>query len=170
MTDALPIDPPARRGRARHAAAHPPDESPVGSGAVDVDSLELRFGALGSARAETVEATMGAIGGVRAETVQARQSMVGGVLADRVEVTQGIAQTVIAREVRVGQALARTIVAGTVHVDRPTGVAVLLAGRVEGDVRTILDWRGGAAFGAAMGLVMGLVRTATGRRRRGHGR
>ena len=49
---------------------------------------------------------------------------------------------------------------------------VLIAQRVEGDVRTLLDWRGALAFGAAFGLVAGLARAAgasprtrTGRRR-----
>jgi hypothetical protein len=35
---------------------------------------------------------------------------------------------------------------------------MLIAGRVEGNVRTLLDWRGAIAFGAAFGLVAGLVR------------
>ena len=34
---------------------------------------------------------------------------------------------------------------------------VLIAGRVEGNVRTLLDWRGALALGAAFGVVMGLA-------------
>ena len=167
MTDAQSTDPPARPPRARRAATAAADVTvPPADESVEVDRFELRLGALGRVEADAVDATMGAIGGVRAERVEARQSLVGGVLADRVEVGQGIARTVIAREVRLGQSFARTIIAGTVHVDRSIGVGVLLARRVEGNVRTLVDWRGAAAFGAAMGLVAGLIRSATSRRRR----
>jgi hypothetical protein len=39
---------------------------------------------------------------------------------------------------------------------------VVLAAHVEGDVRTLVDWRGALAFGAAAGVVMAIIR---GRRR-----
>jgi hypothetical protein len=44
---------------------------------------------------------------------------------------------------------------------------VLIAQRVDGDVRALLDWRGAIALGAAFGLVAGIVRVlgATPRRR-----
>jgi hypothetical protein len=35
---------------------------------------------------------------------------------------------------------------------------MLIAAKVEGNVRTVLDWRGALAFGAAFGLIVGLVR------------
>jgi hypothetical protein len=34
----------------------------------------------------------------------------------------------------------------------------LIARRVTGDVRVLLDWRGALAFGAIAGLVVGLLR------------
>ncbi len=34
----------------------------------------------------------------------------------------------------------------------------LVARRVAGDVRVLLDWRGAVAFGAVAGLVMGVLR------------
>jgi hypothetical protein len=40
----------------------------------------------------------------------------------------------------------------------------LIARRVEGNVRTVLDWRGAVAFGAAFGVVVSLFR-GLGRRR-----
>ena len=39
---------------------------------------------------------------------------------------------------------------------------MLIARKVEGDVRTLLDWRGAIAFGAAFGIIVSLFR---GRRR-----
>jgi hypothetical protein len=43
-------------------------------------------------------------------------------------------------------------------VRQPSLVGLLLANRVDGDVRTLLDWRGALAAGAAIGLVVGLLR------------
>ena len=50
------------------------------------------------------------------------------------------------------------MIANEVHAERTTGVLVLLARRVDGDVRTLLDWRGALAFGAAFGIVSALLR------------
>jgi len=37
-------------------------------------------------------------------------------------------------------------------------VLVLIARRVDGDVRTLLDWRGALAFGVAFGIVSAIFR------------
>ena len=72
--------------------------------------------------------------------------------------TQGGVYTVLAREVHLEQTIVRTVIANEVKADRTTGVLVLIARRVEGDVKTILDWRGALAFGAAFGIVSALLR------------
>jgi len=43
---------------------------------------------------------------------------------------------------------------------------VLIARRVDGNVRTLLDWRGALAFGAAFGVVSSILRGRIGRRGR----
>ena len=43
----------------------------------------------------------------------------------------------------------RTLIAQEVTINRPTGVLVMIAQRVSGDVRPVLDWRGALAAGAA---------------------
>ncbi len=171
MTASSPPDPaaPEERPRRSHGTTSEADPASGEAESVGGERFELRMGAIGRVDADVVDATMGAIGGVRAGSVEARQAVVGGVLAGRVDVSQSIAQSVVAREVRLSQAFARTIVAGTVHVDRATGIGIVIARRVDGDVRTLLDWRGAAAFGVAMGLVSGLVRSMAGGRRRGSG-
>jgi hypothetical protein len=58
----------------------------------------------------------------------------------------------------VGQSLVRSLVANDVRFDRPSGVLVMLARRVEGDVRVLLDWRGALALGASIGLLVALFR------------
>ena len=50
------------------------------------------------------------------------------------------------------------MITGRATFGRNAGVLVLIAGRVEGPVRTLLDWRGALALGAAMGVVVGLLR------------
>jgi hypothetical protein len=65
---------------------------------------------------------------------------------------------VVAREVELEQAFVQTVVAGNVEIEEQTMVLVLIAGRVQGSVRTLLDWRGALAFGAAFGLIFGLLR------------
>ena len=47
---------------------------------------------------------------------------------------------------------------GRVTFERPSAIFLLLAGRVEGPVKAMLDWKGAIAFGAAFGAVVGLLR------------
>ena len=49
------------------------------------------------------------------------------------------------------------MVAADVKADR-SAVMFLVARRVTGDVRVLLDWRGAVAFGAVAGLIMALLR------------
>jgi hypothetical protein len=79
-----------------------------------------------------------------------------------VHLTQAGAGSIVAREVHVEQSIVRTVVANEFHAERTTGVLLLLARNVQGDVRTLLDWRGALALGAAFGVVSSLLR----RRRR----
>ncbi len=72
--------------------------------------------------------------------------------------TQGAVGSVLARDVQIEQAVVRTVVANNVRFERTTGVLLLLARRVEGDVRVLLDWRGAVAFGAAFGVVVSIFR------------
>jgi hypothetical protein len=82
----------------------------------------------------------------------------GIAFAREAQLTQGGARTVIAQDVRVDQGLIGTAFAGKVTFERPSGVFLLLAGRTEGPVKALLDWRGALAFGAAMGAIVGLLR------------
>ncbi len=43
-------------------------------------------------------------------------------------------------------------------IRQPSAVLLLIAGRVEGSVRPLLDWRGGLAAGIGAALVLSLVR------------
>ena len=72
----------------------------------------------------------------------------------------------LAREAHIDQALIGTVIAGQARFERNAGTLVLIAGRVEGNVRTLLDWRGALALGAAIGVARGRCSAAASR----HGR
>jgi hypothetical protein len=58
----------------------------------------------------------------------------------------------------VDQGLVGTAIAGKVTFEKQAGVFLLVAGKTEGPVRALLDWRGALAFGAVFGLFVGLLR------------
>jgi hypothetical protein len=140
---------------------------------VTVESLTVRQGGVNNARAETIDVRQGGItraegrdisvtqGGIaiaRADRVSVGMGAVGLAVAADVDVRRGFARTVIARDVRIEQAGARTVIANTATFDKTSGALVVIAAKAEGNVRTLLDWRGALAFGAAFGIVVGLVR------------
>ena len=131
---------------------------------VEADRVEVRMAALGRAETTDLDVAMGAVGGVRADTVTVERGALGGAVAGTVSVTQGFARSLLAREATVQQSFVRTLVAANVRLERATGVGILIARNVVGDVKVLLDWRGAIAFGAAFGLVTRLLR-----RRRGKG-
>jgi len=124
----------------------------------NLDSLDLRQGSIGRVDARSVTVTQGAVGGARADHLSVSQGALGGALAGEVTVSQSAVGSVIARDARIEQSVVRTVVAQNVRVERPSAILVMLAQRVEGDVRALLDWRAAAAFGAAFGFVAALVR------------
>jgi len=102
--------------------------------------------------------SQGGIGAARADRISIELGGIGAAMAGEVSITQGGAGSILARDVHLEQTVVRTMIANNVHADRPTGVLLLIARRVEGDVRTLLDWRGALAFGAAFGLITSLFR------------
>lgn len=131
--------------------------------AIQADHVSVRQAAVGRVDSEHLEVVQGAVGGARAGSVVVQQGALGGALAGELTVRQSFARSILAREARVEQSFVRMLSAVEVRIERSTFVGVLLARRVVGDVRVLVDWRGAAAFGAAFGLVAGLVGRARGR-------
>jgi hypothetical protein len=100
---------------------------------------------------------MGAVGLARGERVSAELGSIGVAIAGEVSVTQSFVRSVVARDVHIRQGGAGAVVAANVTLEKQTGTLVLIARRVEGDVRTVLDWRGALAAGAALGIAIGLL-------------
>jgi len=129
-----------------------------GIGEATADSVEVRMGGIGKVNAEDVYVQWGGIGNGRATTMSVELGSVGLALAGELHVTQGMVSNVAAREATVEQSFVRTLIAQHVTFSRPSGVLLLIAGRVDGDVRPVLDWRGALAAGLALGLVGALVK------------
>ncbi|MDA8204369.1 MAG: hypothetical protein M0Z49_16755 [Chloroflexi bacterium] len=124
---------------AGHVEAEPKGDRCRGIARVDADHFAMSFGALGMARGREIVIGQAAVGLAAGEDVALHQSF---------------ARLVLAREeARLQMAAAATVAANHVEVGRGAAIAVLIARRVEGDVRPLLDWRGALAFGAAFGLV-----------------
>jgi hypothetical protein len=158
----------ARAEAEAQAVAHDPTER-----AQEPDALERVGGSVDTVRARNVTITRGGAGRVEATDVAVSQGGIGAARADRVfvelgglgaamggeiNVTQGYLGPTIAREVHLEQAFARSVVAGNASFGPRSGAFLVIAGRVEGSLRPVLDWRGGLALGAGFGLVTGLIR------------
>jgi hypothetical protein len=168
--------PRARRPRTAAALAAPstadlPDLMTPGieeDGApITADRVDVRMGAVGRVDAGELSVHQGAIGGVRADRVQVERGAIGGAIAGDMQISQSFARGLVARQVHVEQSFVRSLVAAEVTTGGPTGVGILIARKVVGDVKVLLDWRGALAFGAAAGLVVGLVGRLRRRGRRG---
>lgn len=129
-----------------------------GASVVNARNVEVHQGGIANAKADDISVRMGGIALARADRLSVEMGAVGLALAREAQVTQGMARTVIAQDVRVDQGLIGTAFAGRVTFERPAGVFLLLAGRTEGPVKALMDWRGALAFGAAFGLLVGLLR------------
>ena len=105
-----------------------------------------------------VSVSMGGIGLARADRVTVELGGIGAAIAGEVEVRQGAVNAVLAREVELEQAIVQSVVALNAEVEEGANVFILVAGRVTGNVRPLLDWRGAVVAGAAAGLVLGLLR------------
>jgi len=113
-------------------------------------SIAVERGGLGAVQAEHVEVHLGGIGAVRAQRVSVEFGGIGAALAREVVVNQGVVRGVLAGSTRIQQALVRTVVAGRVEMGPNATAGVVIAGRVDGNVRTLVDWRGALAIGGVL--------------------
>jgi hypothetical protein len=131
---------------------------------VEAEAVEVHQGGIGRVDATEVSVTQGGIGAARGDRISVQMGGIGAAMAREVTISQGGAGAILAQHASVDQSIVRTVVAQEVEFRRPGAVLVLIAQRVTGDVRVLLDWRGALAFGAAFGVVAGLF--GRGRRRR----
>ncbi len=127
--------------------------------------VEVHRSAIGRVSATEVTVTQGAVGAASAARVSVAMGALGAAVGREVSISQGSAGTILAREARVEEAFVRTMIAREVVVHRSSAVVFLVAQRVSGDVKVLMDWRGALALGAALGTVTAIL----GRRDRGRG-
>jgi hypothetical protein len=132
-------------------------------GEATADRVDVNVGAIGRLDAHQAGVRWGAVGLARADRVSVEMGSLGAALATEAHVAQGYAGTTVAREAVLEQVFVRTLIANTVHAQRPVGVLVMIANRVSGDVRPLLDWRGALVAGVAFGVVSVLFRRLAGR-------
>ena len=122
------------------------------------------MGGIGALNAEDVFVEWGGVGAARADRLSVEFGSVGAVLAGEARVTQGFAGSIAAREATLEQGIVRTLFAQHVTINRPSAVLVMIAQRVSGDVKPVLDWRGALAFGIGFGLVSSIAKVLRERR------
>jgi hypothetical protein len=122
------------------------------------DTIDVKRGGITRAEARDISVVQGGVAVARADRISVGMGAVGLALGGQVDVNRGFARSVIARDVRIQQAGARTVIASKATFDRSSGALVVIAAKAEGNVRTLVDWRGAAALGAALGIVVGLFR------------
>jgi hypothetical protein len=137
-----------------------------GIGEATANAVEVRLGGIGTLQAEDVFVQWGGIGATRADTASVEFGSIGAALAGEARLTQGYAGLLAAREATVEQAIVRTMIAQRITINRPSAVLVLVAQRVDGSVRPLLDWRGALAAGLGIAAVTTAVRAAAGVRDR----
>jgi hypothetical protein len=122
------------------------------------DSIDIRQGGITRAEAQDISVVQGGIAIARGERISVGMGGIGLAVGGDVNISRGFARTVIARDVHIEQAGARTVFASRATFDKSSGALVVFAAKAEGNVRTLLDWRGALAFGAAFGLLVGIAR------------
>jgi hypothetical protein len=86
--------------------------------------------------------------------------LVGGIAAREASVSQGVVRSVLAQDVRIEQSIVRSVVANRVQVGPTTAIGFVLARRVDGDPKVLLDWRGALALAAVFGALAAMFRVS----------
>jgi hypothetical protein len=131
-----------------------------GMSIANADTIDITQGGIGRARAGGITVSQGGVGLAQADRVSLERGMIGAAFGQETRLVQSMSNVVMGGETTVDQSLVGTMVSGQVTVRQPSAIGILIAGRVEGSVRPILDWRGALAFGAAYALVLGILRRA----------
>ncbi len=112
----------------------------------------IERGGVGALQAGAVAVSIGGIGAVRADRVSVEVGGIGAVAAREVQLGPGGAGMILAQDVRIGQSIVRSVVAREVTLNRGAMAGIVLAGRVDGDGRALLDGRAAVVAGTIVAL------------------
>jgi hypothetical protein len=122
---------------------------------INSEDVELNVAAAGGVNTQILTARDSIIGGVNTGEARITNSVVGGVRAETVDV-HGLVGGVAGNSVQVQNAYSVVTAAKEVRGERIDSL-VLLAGRVEGEVHTVVDTRGAVIAGLVGGLFAGVI-------------
>jgi hypothetical protein len=125
---------------------------------VDATTVDLKMGGISRVEARDVSVMQGGIALARADRVTTQMSAVALAVTGESKIDRSFVRAMFARDVTFEQGGVWNLAAGRVTFKRPSLAGIVIAGRVDGEVRTILDWRGAIAFGAVAGILVGLLR------------
>ncbi len=122
------------------------------------EAIDIHQGGIGRARATDIAISSGGIGLAQGDTVSLDRGLIGAAIGNENRVVQSMANIVASSESTVDQSVVGAVVGGKVTVRQPSAIGVLIAARVEGTVRPIVDWRGALAAGVAIGVISRILR------------
>ena len=122
------------------------------------DAIDIQQGGIVRATATDIAVTNGGIVLAQGDSVSLDRGFAVGAVGGETRVVQSAANIVGGRDAMIDQSLVMSLLAEKVTIRQPSVIGVLIANRVEGTVRPILDWRGALAFGAAFGVIARLLR------------
>jgi hypothetical protein len=122
------------------------------------DAIDVHQGGIVRADATDIAVTNGGIVLAQGDTVSLDRGLALGTVGGETRVVQSAANIVGARDATVDQSLVMSMVAERVTMRQPSIIGVLIANRVDGSVRPLLDWRGALVAGAAFAVVARLLR------------
>ena len=125
---------------------------------VDATTVELRQGGISRVDARDVSVHQGGIAIARADRVTTDMGAIALAVSGETKLQRSFARAMFARDVTVDQGAVWNLAAGRVTFQRQGFAGIVIAGRVDGEVRAILDWRGAIAMGAVAGILVGLLR------------
>ena len=146
------------RARATTSGRATPPTAVSGVEPTRADRIVVTQGGIGRARAGGITVSQGGVGLAQADSVSLERGLIGAAFGQETRLVQSMSNVVMGGEATVEQSLVGTMVTGQVTVSQPSAIGILIAGRVDGSVRPILDWRGAIAFGVAYALVLGILR------------
>jgi hypothetical protein len=123
----------------------------------------MRLARRADVRGEDVALTATLAQQVSGEVVALDRSAAGLAVARELELRRSASLAALGAKLDVQRSAGQWLIGGVVRARRVFAV-VLIAARVDGNVRCLFDTRGAFAFGAGVALVSGLLRLAHGRR------
>ena len=127
-------------------------------GGIDIDAVSMTQAVVGGIAAERVTIGQGFVGGTAAERVRIDRGGAYGIVAGRVRIDRGGAARVVANRVSIDRGGAGAVMGWRVRLGRGSISGAVIAGRVDGEVKALLDWRGVLAVAIPAAVVAYLLR------------